>query len=555
MKAGNGSDNKMRKVKSSLEFKTNTLLTTLILIIVLVLLNYLFQKYFTRLDLTEDKIYTISEVSKKMLNELDDYVTINIYFSEKLPPSILTVKDEVEDLLKEYQAYSKNKIKVSFIDPTKDEKVKQKVVRLGIPEVQMNIFEKDERKVIQGFLGIGIFYEDKKTIIPVVQNTRNLEYELTTSIKKVTTEEMKIVGFLTGHQEKDIYAEYESMRKELEKNLKVEIVDIEKGKSKIPENIDLLVIAGPQDKFTDREKYEIDQYLMSGRRIIFLVDAVKLDEGLRATNLDVNLDDMLRNYGVVLNKNLVLDYQLHDQAAFRTGFVQYIQPYPYFVKAVKLPGYSSFNSVNPISSKIESMVFQWLSSIDTMVVSDKKYWKKYTVLVNSSTKTGEEKGHFNLSPQMLKRPAGKLKKHNLVLLVEGKFKSFFAEKIVPKVDASDTELKDWKDTRTDTGTAKESDTNYIMLIGDSDFCSEDSIRRNRNNLNFMLNSIEWFLLGEDLISIRLRGIKNREIKKLEEKQKTLIKFVNILVVPILIVIFGIIRFLIRRRRRLAFLGS
>lgn len=531
-----------------IEFRTKVILQILILFVLIILLNFIVQKFFSRLDLTADKSYTISDVTKKMLKELDDVVNINVYFSEKLPPELMSKKEEIEDLLKEYQAYSKDKIKISFIDPAKDAETKSKVQQMGIPEVQMNVYDKDELKVIQGFLGLGIFYGNKQSVIPVVQDTRNLEYELTTGIRKVTTDELQTIGFLTGHNEKDIYNDYATLRSELEKQYKIEPVILDKGKNPVPDKITVLVIAGPKEKFTAREKYEIDQYLMKGGKIIFLIDTVNISEQLYAQDIDVNIDDLLNCYGVRLEKNLVLD-KLNEAAAFRTGFVQFVTPYPYFIKLIKTPKYSSFSEEHPITAKLDNITFMWVSSVDTGInLSD----KKYTSLVHSSPESWQTKGYYNLNPQTIPTPSEPLRSYNLAVIVEGKFRSLYADTVIPAVENADT---GWKDSHSPQDTKKMSDTNFIMVVADSDFIDEDNIKRNRGNLAFFLNTVDWFSLDKDMITIRSRGIISREIKPdLEEHEKNIIKFVNIGLVPLVVIIFGIVRYVIKRRRRKEYLA-
>ncbi|HOK41087.1 MAG TPA: GldG family protein [bacterium] len=538
-------------MQKKIEFRTKVLFQILSLFIFLVIINFISSKYFIRLDLTEDKSFTISKVTKKVLSELDDYVNIDLYFSEKLPAELLTLKQEVIDILKEYQAYSKDKIKVRVIDPAKDPQLKNKVLSMGIPEVQMNIIEKDERQLIQGFLGLGIFYEDKKSIIPVIEETRNLEYELTTGIKRVITEELKTIGFLTGHQEKDIYSNYETLRKELEKNFKIEYVNLEKGKKQIQNNIALLIIAGPKEKISEREKFEIDQYIMNGGKVFFLIDKVDISEQLFANDLDVNLDDLIKNYGIQMNKNLVLD-RICENAGFRTGYVQFITPYPYFVKIVKVPGYNGFNALQPITSKLETMTFFWASSIDTILTPS----VNFIPLIFSSPQSWTTSGYYNLNPQQIPAAMSGFKSNLMAVISEGKFRSFYSDKQIPKLDLSDTELAGWTDVRTEETKKTEcNDTNYLLFIADSDFLDENNIKRVPSNLTFILNAADWFALDKELITIRSRGLINREIKRMEENEKTIIKVLNIILVPIIVVVIGLVRFIIKKRRRKAYLGN
>ena len=124
-------------------------------------------------------------------------MTINAYFSRE-PARVAQIRRDVRDVLDEYRAIS-NKLQIDFIDPGDDEAEKNKLRFMGIPEVQMNVIEKDKAQVANVYMGLAVIYEDKKEILPVVQNTFTLEYDLTSAILKVTRTEIKTIGFLSGH--------------------------------------------------------------------------------------------------------------------------------------------------------------------------------------------------------------------------------------------------------------------------------------------------------------------------------------------------------------------
>lgn len=533
---------------ANVEYKVNIILKTLILIVVLVLINVYFTNKIYRYDLTEDKLFTISEVTKDILNDLDDYVTIEVYFSEKLPQQLIPVRQEIEDILKEYVAYSENYIRVQFIDPATSPETREKVIGTGVPEVQMNIFEKDERKVITGFLGLAIFYSDKTSVIPVIQDTRNLEYDLTSGIRRVTLKNIPTVGFLSDKEAISIKGgKLELLKEELNKHFQSMDISLEEGKNKIPADLDLLVVAGPKSEFNLREKFEIDQYIMAGGKVIFLIDGVKVEPNLTGHPLDVKLTELLANYGIVLNNNLVLD-KINEHAAFRTGYVQFVQPYPYFVKPVSQPGWSGFSNDNPATSRLDSMLFQWISSVDTYTHTENNV--NYHKLIQSSPNSWESRVDFyHLHPQNIQQPR-EMKSYILALLAEGIFKSYFIGKEIPAIDLSDTETEEvFVDTRLNDEIIEMSDTTYILVVGNSEFITDPVVQQNPNNLNFILNMIDWMALDDNLIDIRAKGVQLREIKDIDSKQRNWIRALNIYTIPVLVILFGIIRYLIKKRRR------
>ncbi len=343
----------MRKVKFITNFYINLTLITAIIIFV----NLLSLKYFKRFDFTEGKDYTLSDATKKVLRNIEDIMTIEVYFSKKLPPYIVHIQQQVKDLLDEYKAFSRDRIRVKFLDPTSDQKLEEKVQRLGIPPVQLNVLEKDQRQAIKAYLGLVVFYEDKKEIIPFIQDTTNLEYDLSTAIKKITSKEIKTIGFLTGHKEPDLYNELNNFRMNLEKEYKVTSINL-KDNQTIPNDIETLIAVGTKG-IEEKELFEIDQFLMQGKKLILLLDSIERPEGgLFAQPSKSGFEDFLNFYGINLGGDLVLDSKM-ELASFNSGLFTFTVPYPFFVR---VDG-EGLDTKSPIVGKIAAVVFPFTQSI------------------------------------------------------------------------------------------------------------------------------------------------------------------------------------------------
>ncbi|HEX29873.1 TPA: hypothetical protein ENG04_07300, partial [Candidatus Poribacteria bacterium] len=366
--------------------------SVLVVLCIITVLNFISSRHFLRADLTETKDFTVSDSTKQILGSLDDVVDVKVYFSKKLPPHLIGLRRQVKDILDEYKAYSHGKLKVRFIDPKGDPREEERARFLGIPQVQLQVIEKDQAQVMNAYLGIAVLYGDKKEVIPVVRGTENLEYDLTSAILKVSSNEEKTVAFLSGHNERDPYDEEASgcsiLRQELEKQYRVRKVDTSKG-DKIPDDVDTLIVAGPE-KLSERDKYEIDQFIMRGGRVIFLIDPIKMEYGLYAQPLETGLDDMLEHYGVKLGKNLTLD-RFNENASFRSGFVTYSLPYPFWVKVIR----SGLNKEHVVTSELEDIVLPWTSSLEPKEGNPSV---KVEVLASSSRYSWTIRSPYNLSP-------------------------------------------------------------------------------------------------------------------------------------------------------------
>jgi len=512
---------------------------------ILGLLNYLAQDFFFRVDLTEDKLYTISPASRKLMENLPDIVYIQGYFSRNLPPYLVGLERQVRDLLEEYRSYSKGKLRVQFQDPETDPKLEQRVQQLGIPKIRLNIIEKDKAQVRPAYLGLVVLYEDKKEVLPVVMNTDTLEYDITSAIKKLTAPETKTVAFLRGHEGHDIYDDYSRLRQELEKQYQVRQVDLGRGEP-VPAEVDTLVVAGVEG-LSARDQYELDQFLMRGGKLVLLLDRVKISRrNLRPRVVNTGLEKMLEHYGVRLKDNLVLDV-VNATASFSAGFFRFALPYPYWVRVIK----QGLAADHPALRKLETVVFPWTSSLELI----KSRIKDLEVirLASSSPHSWEVRARFaNLNSQATFNPPKEGKARLLGVVLSGKFKSFFAGKEVPAPEEEEDKKEkkkaglEPKTGENEKKTIAESPETQLLVVANSRLVEDGFFQSFPSNGVFLLNLIDWLNAGPELIQIRARQVMDRPLREISERQKSLLKFVNSFGVALLLVVFGLVRFYVRR---------
>lgn len=498
----------MKKTKKRADFYT----LVAIVIGIMVALNYLSYQLFARIDLTSNKDYSISPASKDLVRNLDDIVNIKMYFSKELPGQLASVRQEVADVLDEYRAYSGGKISVESIDPADDPELQKKLYSLGIQEAQFQTFEKDKMQIQKGYLAIVIQFGDKTEVLPVVQNTENLEYQLTLAIRKVSSGETVRIGFLSSNGTM-AEGEMSNLRKKLAEIFEVVAVDL--NQEDVPSDIVSLVIAGPKEKFSENQLKAIDAYLMQGRSVLAFVDGVKLGEGLTASVNDTGLDKMIEKYGVKIDKNLVLDVN-SGLAPFSQGFFTFTINYPFWPKIVK----SGFDQQNSAVAKLESVVLPWASSLG--ILSDKiDSSAKITYLAKSSVKSWTQENNFNLNPQIT-GVTGEQKSRNMAIAISGKFTSAYGQ------------------GSTDNG--------KLIIVGDSDFLN-DRISQDSDNLIFAQNLIDSASLDEALINIRSKGITQRPIKGISDGAKIAVRYLNVFGVTALVLAFGLFRYFSRRKSK------
>ena len=164
----------------------------------MVLINILANRFFVRLDLTEDNRYTLSRATKELLRNLEEPVTVTAYFTRKLDPSFDNIRKEFEDLLTEYHSISKGMLVYEIKDPLKDEKTEQEAQQAGVMELQVQVREDDQFKAQKAYLGAVIQMGEQSEVIPAIGQTQGMEYSLSTAIKKLSVKEKPVIGITAG---------------------------------------------------------------------------------------------------------------------------------------------------------------------------------------------------------------------------------------------------------------------------------------------------------------------------------------------------------------------
>jgi gliding-associated putative ABC transporter substrate-binding component GldG len=496
---------------------------------ILILLNIIAVRIFTRFDLTSTKMYTLSDASKNLVKSLDDKFTVKAYFTGELPAPYNNNRRYLQDQLDEYRAYGGRNFQYEFIDPSKNDELKQEAQKNGIPPVQVQVVKEDKFQAQEAYMGLLFLYGDKQEKLPVVQNVANLEYEISSAIKKLTSKELKKVGFLTGHGEPELSA-FNRFKSVLEKQYEVSTVNLSSQK-KVPDDIAVLIIVAPTQPFKSWEKYVIDQYLMKGGKVAFFLNKVSatLQEQM-GRSLNLGIEEMLESYGVRINNDLVRDVRcapvtVQQQAGF--FIIQNQVPFPY------LPIASEFSKTSPIVKDLGGMVFFFVSSLDTSLAREKGL--SLEVLAKTSNKSGRQENFFLINPTApMKQEMFKESGIPLAVSVEGKFQSAFAGKPV-ELDS---------DVAAEVDTARKMAfglSSKIVVVGDGDFVQDQYSGGSKDNIIFAGNVIDYLADDIGLASIRSRETSEKPLDEVSEGTRSLVKGLNLAVPPLLVVLAGILR--------------
>jgi gliding-associated putative ABC transporter substrate-binding component GldG len=498
-------------------------ITIAIIVGLLLVVNVIANQIHFRWDLTANGDYSLSQVSKKTASNLDDVVNIKAYFSSNLPAQYLNLRQEVSDMLNEYANYSNGKIKVEMIDPASLSNAQSELSTKGIPTLQFNVLRNDSYQVVNGYLGIYIQYGDKTQVISVVSDTSNLEYELTSDIKKMAGKELPVIGLVTSNgtisAEEDSTGNGSSLSQAYAKIADLyEIKNIDLSKDKIGDDVSTLLIAGPKSKFTADELKKIDAFVMKGKSLVILADGVNVAHGMGATKNDLGWDDLLSAYGLKLNNDLVTDTS-NGRASFSSNngsySMTYMINYPLWPKI--LP--NNMNKQNVIVADLENVILPWVSSI-TVTPKD---GENVVYLTKTTGDARSETDNFVLDPQSTSNNKGKVGQYNLGVYVSGKLNSAFGQGSTDKA--------------------------RIVLVGDSDFATDMFDGQGSDNMLFFQNIIDGLSLDSGLINIRAKSATERPITLPDAAKKEMIRYINIFGITVIVVAFGVSRYLLRRRNK------
>jgi len=517
--------------------KSTAGLLIIIVLAILIVINLISLNLFSRVDLTDNEIYSLSESSIALVEDLADRLTVKVYFTDDLPAPHNNDARYLKDLLDDYKAYSGGMLQYEFIDPVKADK-EQEAQSYRIPPLQFNVFRNNKTEFIKGYKGLVLMYGDQVEVIPFIENTINLEYDLSRAVNKLTQTTIPTVAFTTGHGEPEAAGEMSWADQMLRQEYRVQYLNLADLKS-IPEMVKALFVVAPKQPFSDWELYLIDQFIMRGGRAAFLMDKFDIDiQSSTVTPVNTGLDSLLEHYGVGLQENLVIDLQCNmvpvtrQMGQFR---MQSIVNYPFYLDVV------NFHEENPIVKTLTSFDMIYVSPLD---ISDSLGMEtEVQILFSSSEQSGLRSLPVDISPEKKYQREDFDRKHlPLGAAVTGRLISYFTDRPLPVYTGTDTMAAATPEMLPFTEDAR------LVIVGNGSFITDEH-RRNNTSFVVLLNTADWLTQSKGLISIRSKQVTQRTLETTSEGTKQLVKYINIFVMPAAVVLFGVIRWQIKRSRR------
>lgn len=529
-------------------------------LLLLLAINYIAQQWHSRIDLTQDKRYTLSETTRKTLSQIQQPLVIDVLLKGNIPTEFKKLQTEAIQLLEEYTAANDHLI-VNFVNPLEDEPnadaAIQNLINNGLQPLQIAQTEAGKSSVEYIFpwavISDGKRVEKVRLFIDKlgttdqerVQNSvQRLEYNLTDALHKFTVKKQKKIAILRSNGTlEDVYLydflktarEYyfiapftlDSVATNAEKTLK----DLEK--------FDLLLVAKPTSPFSDEQKQVIDQYIMNGGRVLWLIDQVNVSlEDMYKTGgvtmampLDLNLTDMFFQYGFRLNYTLINDLYFSEiVVATGDGSQSRYMNIPWVYNPMVL---SSNNHL--INSNLDAVRLQFANGIDTL-----KNGVKKTVLLSSSpfSKADGTPREINLriDPKAMNKELYKKGNIPLAVLLEGEFKSMYKDRVRP------LELKE---------NATLSRPTKMIVVSDGDIIKNDFDSQHKmplelgfdrwtskyyDNKAFLQNAMNYLLDDTEFLTLRNKKVQLAFLDKEKVAESARSWQIKVFLYPLLVLV-------------------
>ena len=539
-------------------------------VVALVLINLLVSQYFFRLDLTEEKRYSIKPQTKEILNTLEDEVYVEIFLSGDLNAGFTRFQKAIQETLEEFRISSHNKIKYRVTDPgvaLSDKARQEYMADLAARGIQpTNVIDNKNGQRVEKiiFPGVVISYGGREKGVMLLkgnkaapqeeeinQSIEGIEYEVASAIRELTNEDRKRIGFVTGHGELDS-VHVASLKGALREAYDVGRVRLDQQQSL--QNVDVLVIAKPTSTFSTLDKFALDQYIMRGGKVMFLIDRLNASmdsassENYFALPFDLGLDDQLFKYGVRINPDLVLDRTcgLYPIITGQVGGKPQVQlmEWPFF------PLLNRY-ATHPMTRNLDAVVTKFVSSVDTVkaagirktsLMTTSPYSRKFTAPVKVSVNELRK----NVRPEDFSE--GDIA---VGYLLEGKFTSLYKNRLLPEGAPEQGFKADGVATK-------------LVVIGDGDLARNDINPRTRQiqalgfdpftnqtfaNRDFLMNAVTYLAEDDGLIQARNKRVTIRPLDKTKVTAERAKWQVMNLVVPLLLLIaYGVFRAYWRKKK-------
>lgn len=568
--------------------KRSNIIQLVLAVVVIVLVNIISSFVFTRVDLTAEKRYSLSPATKQLLKNIHDVMFFKVYLEGDLPPGFKRLSNETREMLDEFRAYS-DKIQYEFVNPSANPNARERtdayklLVERGLQPTDLRVNKKGQASELIIFPGAIVTYRGADVPVQLLmtqlgQNSdkvlnnsiQSMEYNLASAIRQLSVPVKPRIAFIEGQGElskmetvdihnalSDFYAVDHITLNHKINSLTVRLKS-DSAHDKLVNKYHAIIIAKPTTPYDEKDKFLIDQFIMRGGKVLWLIDPVfatmdslkKYNATMGISN-DVNLDDMLFNYGVRMNTNLVQDINALP-IPVKTGQVGN-QPHfdflPWYFFPILTPVIN-----HPIVNGLNAIKTEFISSLDTV----ESPGIKKTILLTTSPYSRILNAPVYIDLEVLKQQVDERLYNKgpqpVAILLEGKFKSAFQFRLAPDIA-----------TNNDLGFLEKSvKPSKMVVISDGDIIKnqfhysqgyplplgyDQYTQQTFGNKDLIMNVMNYLCDDSGLIAVRSRELKLRLLDRtIIDKQRLFWQLLNTLLPIVLIMVFGISKFLVRKKK-------
>ena len=484
-------------------------LGVLLLVGALVVVNLLGSYIGGRLDLTPGRAYTLAPATRQLVRELPDIVTIKLFASEELPAEVALMKRDLDDLLRDFREAGQGRIRIVERNPATDAEARKDAQTLGITSVQFNVVGKSELQVKEGYLGLVVQYADGNEPIPFVRRTDDLEYRLAVAIRSLTRPRKPMVGLVAAMDDWGVEGRtLDMVQEQLSKSYTVVPVSLG-DTAALPDSLQALVIAGQPDSLDGVARHRLEAFFDRGGSALIMTTGAPLDgRAPRAVGREPVWNQLLARFGVKVRPDLVYDLSSNQIVPVPgpNGAPVYM-PYPFWVRA-------QAGGETVITDGVGEVFLPWTSTVQVVPGA---HTTVYPLLMTSRLASVAE-GDIDLNPQ----------------------------REFPPVDPKPRMLA----AAAQAGDSGGGPRGRVVVVGTMEFATDRYASSSTENAVFALNAIDWLSQDESLISIRSRDRRPPRLLFSSPALQQGVKYANLVGLPVLLAIYGLVRLTARRRRSL-----
>jgi len=479
---------------------------TLVVGVLVLVLNLLGSHVRGRLDLTRGNLYTLAPGTKQVLGGLSDVVRVKLFVSSDLPSEVQLQLRDVRDLLSDLRHASDGKLQVTELHPDESDDARAQASSYGIQPVQFNVMRNDEFQVKRGYYGLALLYANKKRVIPIIRHPENLERDLVSHIYSLTTKDRPAIGFATGFGAKAV-GTYSAMRSDVESRYNVRDIrlDSDTASHLSPDSLKVLVVAGPTQPLDSAAVQRVETYVDQGGSALLLLNPVLMDSRQPVVRaVKTGLNPMLEKFGVRMDSNMVEDPASSERVSMGSqGLFNVVSPYPLW--PVVHPAGNS-----PITRNLTRLFLAWPGHLQ---------------ILDSA----------NVQPLWQTTKAAGVRSPDLSIMPDQDFRVPSGQRGVRTVAVAVTPPKGSKAGR-------------LVVVANEAFLEDQFMKNNPGSQSFVLNAIDWLAGNDALISIRSKDRTPPPLTFSSSVSRNLLKWGNLVGVPLLFVLVGMVRVSGRRRR-------